>query len=447
MSVTRPPTKFTKSGDVTIAYQVTGSGPPDLVYVPGWISNVEYAWENPAYAHYLHRLASFSRLIRFDKRGTGMSDREVGFATLEQRMDDVRAVMDAVGCQRAGVYGASEGGLFSVLFAATYPERTTALILCGCYAKFSGAPDYPWRRTREEWEHWLQDLEENWGGPFDLSEGAPSVAGDERISDWFAAYLRYSASPKAAMAFTRFAFDIDVREILPTIQVPTLVLHAVGDRWSSIENGRYLAEHIPNATLVELPGDDHIGWAGDHDKIIDEIQEFLTGVRGGPPPERTLMTVLMTDIVDSTATAASIGDARWRQLLEQHNDCIRRQILRYDGKEVNYTGDGFFIVFDGPTKAIHCANAILQDVRSLDISIRAGIHTGECERRGDDLSGLAVHIAARIMSTAKPDAVWTSNTVKDIVVGSGISFTPQGDASLKGVPGNWALFSVDSVAS
>jgi pimeloyl-ACP methyl ester carboxylesterase len=443
----RARTQFAKSGDVSVAYQVTGSGPPDLVYVPGWLSNVEYAWENPIYANFLTRLAAFSRLIRFDKRGTGMSDREVGFATLEERMDDIRAVMDAVGCERAGIYGTSEGGLVSVLFAATYPERTNALILGGGFPKFSGDADYPWRRTREQWTQWLHDLEKGWGGPFDLSEGAPSVAGDARISEWFAAYLRFSASPKAAIAFTRNAFDYDVREFLPTIQVPTLVLHAVGDRWCSIENGRYLAKNIPNATLVELPGEDHIQWAGDRDRIVDEIQHFMTGVRAGPAPERTLMTVLMTDIAESTATAAKIGDARWRHLLEQHNSCVRQQIPRHGGKEVNYTGDGFLIAFEGPTKAIYCAEAIRRDVRALGIPIRAGIHTGECERRGDELSGMAVHIAARIMSKAEPDAVWTSSTVKDLVVGSGIRFSARGAAELKGVPGQWALFSVDGLAS
>jgi pimeloyl-ACP methyl ester carboxylesterase len=441
----RPRTSFAKCGDLSIAYQVTGSGPPDLVYVPGWLSNVEYAWENPRYAHCLKRMSSFARLIRFDKRGTGLSDREVGFATLEQRMEDVRAVMDAVGSERAAVYGTSEGGLFSILFAATYPERTAALILCGAFAKFCGTADYPWRRSKEAWEAWIDRLEEHWGEPFDFSEGAPSLADDAFASEWFAAYLRLSAGPKAAMAFSRITLDADLREILPTIQVPTLILHAVGDRWADIENGRYLAEHIPGAKLVELPGDDHISWAGDGDRVIDEIQEFMTGVRGGPPPERRLMTVLMTDIVDSTATAARIGDTEWRELLDRHNDCVRRQIRRHGGTEANYTGDGFVIVFDGPTRAIRCADDILRDLRPLGIRIRAGIHTGECQGSGAEISGMAINIAARIMSEADADAVWTSNTVKDLVVGSGVAFSARGEVSLKGVPGGWALHAVENV--
>jgi len=440
--VARPKTQYAKSDDVSIAFQVSGNGPIDLVYVPGWLTNIEYEWENPRYAHFFDLLGSFCRLIRFDKRGTGMSDREVGYPTLEQRMDDVRAVMDAAGSERAAVFCMSEGGMFGTLFAATYPERTIALILLGCFARNTWAPDYPFQKTREEFEVWLTDLEQQWGSPFDLSEAAPSLANEEWARDWFAASLRYGASPRSAMAFTRLMLDSDVREILPSVRVPTLVLQRLGDRWAPPGNGRYLADHIPEATLVELPSEDHLIWAGDYERIVAETQEFLTGKRGEAPPERTLLTVLMTDIAGSTAKAAQLGDRSWRHLLEQHDAVIRRQLKAHGGREVKTTGDGFLVTFDGPTAAIACANAIHREIRGLGIDLRAAIHTGECERRGEDLSGIAVHIASRILDKARPTSTWVSSTVKDLVVGSGVRFDGEGGADLKGVPGTWALYSV-----
>ncbi len=439
-------TKFAKSGDVSIAYQLTGDAPLDLVYVPGWLSNVEYAWEFPRYAGFLNKLAGFSRLIRFDKRGTGMSDRNVGFPTLEQRLEDVRAVMDAAGSERAAIYASSEGGFMSMLFAATYPERTHSLILCGSFPIGHGTPEYPWRRSREEWERWIDDLERNWGGPFDLNEGAPSLAHDDHAREWFASYLRYSAGPSDAILFSRNMIDVDVRSILSTIQVRTLVLQARGDRWSNVENGRYLARCIPNAKLVELPSDDHIDWAADADLIASEIREFVTGTQAGPPTQRTLETVMITDIVESTATAARIGDEDWRSLLDQHDQILRRHVRQFNGNVINSTGDGLLLTFEGPTSAIHCGMAAARDLARLGITIRAGVHTGECEKRGDDLSGLAVHLAARVAAEARPDSIWVSRTVRDLTVGSGIEFVAERTAELKGIPGEWELLSVQKDA-
>ncbi len=436
----RPRTKYAKSGDIHIAYQVLGEGPRDLVYVPGWVSHVEYAWEDPSYAQFLRRLSTFSRLILFDKRGTGLSDRDVGYPTLEQRMDDVRAVMDAVGSERAAILGTSEGGNMSTLFAATYPERTAALVLFGCFAKRIWARDYPWAPTVEEREAWLDTLERDWGEGLDLEYLAPSRAEDEDFRAWLSAYLRFGASPRAAVALGRLNSDIDIRDVLPAIHVPTLILHRIGDRHAKVEGARYMAERIPNAKLVELPGEDHLVWTGGQDAVVDEIEEFLTGVRHGPDPDRVLLTVLFTDIVESTATAAKLGDRDWRELLERHDAIVRKHIGRCRGREVNTTGDGFLAAFDGPGRAIHCAAAIRDEVGALGLAIRAGLHTGECERRGDDLSGIAVHLAARVLGKAGAGEILVSSTVKDLVVGSGIDFAERGEESLKGVPGTWRLF-------
>jgi pimeloyl-ACP methyl ester carboxylesterase len=436
----RPRTKYAKSGDIHIAYQVLGDGPRDLVYVPGWISHVEYAWEDPSYAQFLRRLSGFSRLILFDKRGTGLSDRDIGYPTLEQRMDDVRAVMDAVGSERAAIFGMSEGGNMSTLFAATYPERTVALVLFSCFAKRIWAPDYPWAPTVEEREAWLESIERDWGEGLDLGHLAPSRAQDEDFCAWLSAYFRFGASPRAAVALGRLNTDIDVCDILSAIHVPTLVLHRTGDRHVKVEETRYMAERIPNAKLVELPGEDHLVWTGGQDAVIDEIEEFLTGVRHGPDPDRVLLTVLFTDIVESTATAAKLGDRGWREVLERHDAIARKHIGHCRGREVKTTGDGFLAAFDGPGRAIHCAAAIRDEVGALGLAIRAGLHTGECERRGDDLSGIAVHLAARVLGKADPGEILVSSTVKDLVVGSGIDFAERGEESLKGVPGTWRLF-------
>lgn len=440
-----PRTQYTKSGNLSIAYQVSGGGPIDLVYAQGWISNVEYAWESPDYARFITRLGSFSRFIRFDRRGMGLSDRDVTSMTLEERVDDIRAVMDAVGSERAALLGVSEGGYMSVMFAATHPERTAALVLYACYARAKWAPDYPWGWTDEDYgKLWIDGLEKGWGGPYNLESGAPSVADDEAARSWFGAYLRYSASLTTAKALGYQDLAVDVRELLPAVRVPTLVLHRTGDQWVKLASGRHLAEHIPGARMVELPGNDHIPCWGDQDRLIGEIQQFLTGERSAPSTDRVLLTVLVTDIVGSTEKAAAMGDAKWKGLLEMHDAAVRREVRNFDGQEINTTGDGFILAFTGPTRAIQCAQAIGQSLEHLGLDIRAGLHTGECERRGNDLSGVAVHVASRIVGRAKAKTTWVSSTVKDLVVGSGIAFSEEGTETLKGLPGTWSLFSVAS---
>ena len=435
-----PETRYAKSGEIHIAYQVVGRGDLDLVFVPGWISHVESVWEEPSYARFLNRLASFSRLIMFDKRGTGMSDRDAGLPTLEERMDDVRAVMDAVGSERAAIFGTSEGGNMSVLFATTYPERTIALITFGIFAKRIRSDDYPWAPTPEQREAWYAQLEREWGGPAELETLAPTVAGDRRFASWWGTYLRHGASPRAALTLARTNTLIDVRDILPTIRVPTLVLHRTGDRDVSVEEGRYIAERIPGATFVELPGHDHLVFVGDQDALLDEIEEFLTGVRRGPEPDRVLATVLFTDLVGSTERAAELGDRRWRDLLERHNAIVRRALGRFRGREVDAAGDGFLATFDGPARAIRCARWIADELGRLGLAVRAGLHTGECELVDGSVRGIAVHIGARVAGKAGPGEVLVSSTVKDLVAGSGIAFDDRGEHELKGVPGRWRLF-------
>ncbi len=438
-----PRTQYTKSGNVSIAYRVLGNGPIDLVYAQGWITNVEYAMENPDHARFLTRLGSFSRFIWFDRRGMGLSDRDVESLTLAERVDDIRAVMDAVGSERAALLGVSEGGYMSLMFAATHPERTAALALYGCYAKGGYAPDYPWGLTAQQnQEKWIDDVERDWGGPFDLEHGAPSVAKDEAARSWFGAYLRYSASLSATKKLAYQDHAVDVRELLPAIRVPTLVLHRTGDQWVSVAHGRYLAEHIPGAKLIELPGEDHIPFWGDQERLIGEIQEFLTGARTIPSTDRVLLTVLVTDIVGSTEKAAAMGDIKWKGLLQSHDAAVRRELKNFDGQEINTTGDGFILAFTGPSRAIQCALAIRQALERFGLEMRAGLHTGECERRRTDLSGLAVHLASRISGKAPSNGILVSNTVKDLVVGSGIKFSDEGTHSLKGIPGEWSLFGV-----
>ncbi|MDQ3822391.1 MAG: adenylate/guanylate cyclase domain-containing protein [Actinomycetota bacterium] len=437
-----PETRYAKSGDVNIAYQVVGEGRLDLVYVPGWISNVELMWEEPNHARLLHRLASFSRLILFDKRGTGMSDPVPldRLPTLEQRMDDVRAVMDAAGSERAAIFGSSEGGLMSVLFAATYPERTQALIALAIYAKRIWSPDYPWAPTPEAREAEIREIERTWGGEMDISDLAPSA--DDAFKRRAVAYLRRSASPGAAVALMRMNSQIDVRHVLPTIRVPTLVLQRVDDRDVKVEEGRWIAAQIPGAEYVELPGDDHLIWSGDVDGVVDEVEEFLTGIRPVREPDRVLATILFTDIVGSTERVAELGDRRWRRLLDEHHAVVRRELERFRGVELDTAGDGFFASFDGPARAIECARAVVEGVRDLGIAVRAGIHTGECERVGGKLAGFAVNVGARVSAEAGPGEVLVSGTVKDLVAGSGLRFADRGERRLKGIPGEWRLYSV-----
>ena len=442
MPSARPETRYAKSGDLNIAYQVVGDGPRDLIYVPGWISNVELNWEEPPLAHFLERLASFSRLILFDKRGTGLSDPVPPdrLPTLEERMDDVRAVLDAVGSEQTAIFGFSEGGLMSVLFAATYPERTTALMLFGVFAKRIWSPDYPWAPKPEDRQREIEDLERNWSERMDLDQLAPSE--DDAFKDRLATYFRRSASPGAAVALMRMNTQLDVRDVLPTIQALTLVMHRTGDLDANVEEGRWIASRIPGATFVELPGDAHTLWAGNPDEVVDEIEELLTGARRAAEPDRVLATVLFTDIVGSTEQATKLGDRRWGQLLEQHHSIVRRQLDRHNGSEVDTAGDGFLATFDGPARAIRCGAAIVSGVRPLGLEVRAGVHTGECELVGGKVAGLAVHTGARVASLAGPSEVLVSQTVKDLVAGSGIEFADRGKHELKGVPGEWNVYSV-----
>jgi class 3 adenylate cyclase len=437
-----PETRYTRSGDVNIAYQVIGQGPLDLVYVMGWVTNLEAFWQEPSVARFFQRLASFSRLILFDKRGTGLSDRVPikELPTLEQRMDDVRAVMDAAGSDRAALFGVSEGGPMCALFAATYPQRTAALVLYGSYAKRLRAPDYPWAPTSEEREHWYELLEQGWGGVVDIATMAPNA--DPRFREWWARYLRMSASPAAALAFGRMNAEIDIREVLPSIQVPTLILHRTGDLDMDVGGARYMASRIAGAKYLELPGDDHLPFVGDQEAILDEIEEFLTGARRQADLDRVLATVLFTDMVGSTERSAALGDKGWRDLLEAHNRVIREELDRFRGREVDTAGDGFFATFDGPARAIRCACAMRNELARLGIEIRAGLHTGECELVGDKVRGLAVNIGSRVASLARPGEVLVSSTVKDLVAGSGLEFTDRGVHTLRGVPGEWRLFGV-----
>jgi pimeloyl-ACP methyl ester carboxylesterase len=439
--MTSPETRYAKTHDgVHIAYQVVGDGKLDVVYVPGWVSHLEYTWAEPGYARFLTRLASFSRLILFDKRGTGMSDRDTGYPTLEDRMDDVRAVMDAVGSERAAVLGTSEGGNMSLLFAATHPERTSALVTFGIFAKRARSEDYPWAPTAEERERWYESLEREWGGPAELEALAPTVARDARFAGWWATYLRMGASPQAALQLGRTNTEIDVRDVLPTIRVPTLVLHRTEDRDVSIEEARYIADRIPGAKLVELPGRDHLMFVGDQDALLDEIEEFLTGVRRGPDPERVLATVLFVDVVGSTERAAEMGDRGWADLLGRFHRLAEEELRRYRGRLVDTAGDGFLATFDGPARAVRCARAVLDEATGLALQLRSGVHTGEVEVTGDAVRGIAVHTGARVMAEADPGEVLVSSTVKDLVAGSGISFEERGARALKGVPGEWRLY-------
>jgi class 3 adenylate cyclase len=445
-----PETRYARSGDVNIAYQVTGDGPFDLVHVPPFASHVELSWHVPGIAYFNRRLASFSRLIRLDKRGQGMSD-NVSAATLETRMDDVRAVMDAVGSERAALLGTSEGGPMSILFAATYPARVWALVLAGSYARVLWAPDYPSGNREEDYRQYLDRVERNWGrAEYSLSAAqflAPSA--DEEGQRALATLMRQSASPGSAAAYARMNMEIDVRHVLSAIRVPTLVLNRVGDSEHMVGGSRHLAEHIPGARHVELPGKDHAIFAGDPDSYLVEIERFLAEVWEeraweDSESERVLATVLFTDIVDSTARAAELGDARWRELVQAHHGLVRRQLARYRGNEIDTAGDGFFASFDGPARAIRCACAITEGVRELGIEIRAGLHTGECERIDDKVGGIAVNIGARVASQATAGEVLVSSTVKDLVAGSGIEFSERGTAELKGIPGEWRLYAVDS---
>jgi class 3 adenylate cyclase/esterase/lipase len=441
-----PETRYAKSGEVHIAYQAFGDGSLDLVFVPGVISNVEIAWQNPLVTAYWERLASFARVIWFDKRGTGVSDPVEGVPTLEARMDDVRAVMEAAGSERAALMGVSEGGPMTILFAATHPERTAALVLFGTAAKTVRAHDYPWGATLEEAFLAIEQTERHWGETefcdAALRRLAPSVADDPELKRWWRTYVRVGASPATAAALQRMNMELDVRHVLHAIRVPTLVLHRKDDA-DDIGQARYLAEQIPTARFVELEGADHFPWAGDLEAAAGEIERFLAAAAAPDEPDRVLATILFTDIVGSTTKAAELGDTRWRELLREHYAEVRRQLARYRGQEIDAAGDGIFASFDGPARAVRCARAIVDGVSGLGLEIRAGLHTGEFELDEGRIRGIAVHIGARVAAEAGPGEVLVSSTVKDLVAGSGLEFEDRGATPLKGVPGEWRLFAVN----
>lgn len=439
---------FARSGDVSIAYRVVGNGPIDLVYVQGAFTHLDVYWELPAFRRYCERLGEFTRLVLFDKRGMGMSDRVPGGTPLDVRMDDIRAVMDAIGSESAAVMGESEGGPLGILFAAAHPERTRALILQGGEVRERTDDDWPWgEATVEQFEANTALIPERWGKGTGTSARIPSIVDDPgypAVEAWWQKVQRNSATPAAWEAFARMAFDIDVRDVAPTIHVPTLILHAVGDRVCHVENARWLAGHIPDARLVEMPGEDHLKWFNP-DRTIAEIREFLTGSREPEEPDRVLATVVFTDVVGSTELAARLGDRRWRDLLESHHAAVRAELARYRGREIDTAGDGFLAVFDGPARAIRAALAVVDAVRRVGLHVRAGVHTGEIEQLpGGDIRGIAVHIGSRVAGAAGPDEVLVSSSVRDLVAGSGFSFVDRGMHALKGVEEERRLYAVAS---
>jgi class 3 adenylate cyclase/pimeloyl-ACP methyl ester carboxylesterase len=442
----RPQTRYARSGDLSIAYQVLGSGPFDLVFVHGWVSHLDLQWEEPHLAAFLNRLASFARLIILDKRGTGLSDRVAlsELPTLEQRMDDLRAVMDAAGSESASVFGTSEAGAMCLLFAATHPQRVRSVLTFGSYAKRIRSADYPWAPTREEREAAYAEVLETWGGTTGMESIFPSMIGNPPFEQWLGPYFRAAASPAAAVALLRMNSEADVRAILPSVRVPALIMNRIEDGDVRVEEARYIAAQIPGATLKLFPGADHVPWVGHQEDVLGEIEEFLTGARHPDTHDRVLATILSTDIAGSTELVSRLGDRSWRDLLERHHAVVRRELQRYRGREIDTAGDGFFASFDGPARAIRCAKAVIGDTADLGVGVRAGLHTGECEILGDKLTGIAVHTAARVAATASPGEVLVSATVRDLVAGSGITFAERGEHSLKGLPDRLRLFAVES---
>ena len=437
-------TRYARSGDTHIAYQVVGQGPIDIVYVPGWVSHVELCWEEPTYARFLNQLSSFSRLIMFDKRGTGLSDRvrDDQLPTLEERMDDLNVVMDGAASESAEIFGFSEGGSLSALFAATYPERASSLVMFGAFAKRIWSQDYPWAPTPEEREKEYELIEREWGNLIDLEHYVPSMVSNEGFTRRLATYFRRSASPGAAVTLLKMNTQIDITNVLPTIHVPTLVIHRTGDRDVKVEEGRWLADRIPGARFKEIQGIDHLPWVGDQDSIIGEVQEFLTGARPASEESRVLATIMFTDIVESTQRAINVGDQDWTTLLDDHDRICKDSIDRFRGRLVKKTGDGVLATFDGPGRGISCAKEILERVRTLGLEIRCGLHTGECEIRGEDTAGIAVHLTARVSALAGPGELLVSRTVRDLVAGSGVEFEDRGIHELRGFPEEWQLFAV-----
>ncbi len=440
-----PDIRYARNGDVSIAYQVVEPRQPspiDLVVVGGFVSHLEVLWESSLVRSFVERMARFGRVILWDKREQGLSDRLGQPPTLEQGMADLGSVMDAAGSHRAALIGTSEGGPMSILFAASLPERVSHLVLYGTYARLTWAEDYPAGLPRTPTEQWLERTASRWGESAGVRAFAPSLAEDEEFTLWWKRLLRSGTSPRAALALMKMYLDIDVRPALPAITAPTMIIQRTGDRASDIGLARALADLMPAARYVELPGHDHLWFVGEQDLLLGEIEEFITGTRREREPERVLATVLFTDIVDSTRHAAATGDRDWRRTLERHDELVRRELSRFRGREIKQTGDGFLAVFDGPARAVECGAAITDSVRRLGIEIRAGVHTGECERRGDDLAGLAVHIGARVGTAAQSGEVLVTSTVKDLVIGSDLRFADRGARELKGVPGEWRLYAL-----
>ena len=435
-------TRYAKSGDLNIAYQLFGSGDANLVVIPGWASNVENIWTVPEIAEFATRLAEFARVIVLDRRGTGLSDPVVDPPTLEERMDDVRAVLDSAGWKRAAIWGISEGGPMAMTFAATYPDRVHALILYGTFARFSQADDYPFGYPAEANAKWLSSIESIWGTGILSRSFAPSKAADAETMRNLARLERLAMSPGTARKLFTLQTEFDVRHVLPAIRVPTLILHRKDDLPIRVQNGRYLAQHIRDAKYVEMEGADHLAWVGDMDSVVAEVREFVTGERATPEPDRVLTTILFCDIVDSTARAAELGDHGWKQLQSRFHSLADEKLRHFRGRKLDTAGDGLYAAFDGPARAVRCGVALAHGVGALGVRLRVGVHTGECEVLGDKYSGIAVHLGARIAALAKPGEVLVSSTVKDLVAGSGLRFEDRGDHSLKGVPEKWRLFAV-----
>jgi class 3 adenylate cyclase len=437
-----PETYYVKSGDTHIAFQVIGDGPIDVVWAPGFVHHIDLVWEEPSAARYFTGLASFSRLVVMNNRGSGLSDPVSVLPTLEERMEDVLAVVNAAECDEPVVFGNADGAAMCTLLAATHPDRVSRLVLYSPMIKLLKTDDFPWGVDPELLDAYAQASGEHWGTGITLELIAPSASTDERLRKWWGRYERSSVTPAGVVANTRMDAQLDARAILPLVQAPTLVLNRTGDRVTSVGAARWVADQIPDARFVELPGDDHWPWLGDADSVLAEVREFVTGTREGEAPDRVLATVLFTDIVESTRKASELGDRRWRELLDTHDAAVHRQLERFRGRAVSTAGDGFLATFDGPARAIRCAAAIAEAVHELGIEVRAGVHTGEVERRGDDVGGIAVHIGARVGALGGPGEVVVSRTVVDLVAGSGLEFEDRGMHTLKGVPSEWQLYAV-----
>jgi class 3 adenylate cyclase len=441
-AVERPDTSYAWNKGTALAYQIVGSSGPDLLFAPGSVTHLEVLWEEPRVSRFLTRLAGFARLILMDPRGLGLSDRLTEIPTLDERVADLLSVLDAAGSERAALFGNADTGPPCIAAAVSHPERVGGLILCGTYAKASRSDDYPWGWTDEEFADFRRSVRDGWGTTERMENIAPSMVDDQAFLRWCATLSRVGASPRAILLLGEMTSSVDVRPLLPQIAVPTLVMHRIGDRINEVDHGRYLAARIPEARWVELPGDDFLLWAGDIDGIADEVEEFLTGRRGGGEASRVVATVMFTDVVGSTERARALGDRAWADLLEAHNARIRAELRRFGGREIDTSGDGFLTWFDSPASAISCARAVLGSVREIGVNLRIGLHTGECDIVGEKLRGIAVHIGARVASDAGAGEILVSQTVKDLVAGSGIEFQERGSHELKGVPGEWRLYSV-----